>query len=61
MPSVLCSVNSVRYFGVMVDDHVHADEQHRQDAHGHDPVQRALQRREAGEAGHRLAPVAVRG
>ena len=43
-------------------DHADADEQHGQDADRHEPVQHALQQREASvDANHGLAPVAVRG
>ena len=42
-------------------NHVDADEQHRQDAERHDPVQRALERREAGGGAHGFASVTVRG
>ena len=38
---------SVRYSDATVDGHADADKQHRQNADGHEPVQRALQGREA--------------
>ena len=42
--------------------HADADEQHRQDADRHEPVQQALERGEAlAVPDHGLAPVAVRG
>jgi hypothetical protein len=42
--------------------HAHADEQHGQDAGGHEPVQQTLHRGEAPVSDdHGLAPVAVRG